>query len=71
MDWRAKALCKGADPRLFYPPGNTSLIVKAVCGGCPVRHQCLSDAVRGDEYGIWGGTDRTQRQRLSVAVTVQ
>jgi WhiB family redox-sensing transcriptional regulator len=29
---------------------------KALCGGCPVRRQCLAAALdRAEPWGVWGG----------------
>ncbi len=29
---------------------------KMMCGGCPVRRQCLAAALeRGEPWGVWGG----------------
>ena len=42
---------------------------KAVCAGCPVRQQCLDEALkfsttRQDCCGIWGGLTWKERQKL-------
>ena len=48
MDWRHNAVCRGEDPELFFPVGNSgpalAQIAKAklVCNRCPVSSQCLS-----------------------------
>ncbi|MEW1955698.1 WhiB family transcriptional regulator [Terrabacter sp. NPDC080008] len=38
---------------------------RMVCGGCPVRQQCLDHALRVPEtFGIWGGTTPTERAQM-------
>jgi WhiB family transcriptional regulator, redox-sensing transcriptional regulator len=64
--WAAHALCIGADPELFFPPGDGPAIeARRICGMCPVRGQCLAYAVTADEpFGIWGGLDPHERENL-------
>lgn len=62
------------DPEFFYPEahnGNDAEYLtkvadaKAVCEACPVRGECLSDAVsRREPFGIWGG--KTTRERRAI-----
>lgn len=70
-DWRDDAACRDEDPDLFFPIGTTGPALmqeaeaKAVCGRCPVREPCLRWAVEaGQDLGIWGGTNETERRRL-------
>lgn len=51
---------------LFFPPrGDQGVEARRICGGCPVRLQCLQGAVeRGEEYGIWGGLSEAERRPL-------
>lgn len=63
--WMERALCKGADPELFFPEqgedGKTAMALR-ICRRCPVRVNCLIWALRtGQDYGIYGG--KTPRQR--------
>jgi WhiB family redox-sensing transcriptional regulator len=38
---------------------------KRICSGCPVRAECLIDALEHrHEYGIWGGL--TERERRAI-----
>lgn len=38
---------------------------KAICRTCTVRDECLRFALdTSQEYGIWGGTDEKDRQRI-------
>jgi hypothetical protein len=36
----------------------------AVCKSCPLQASCLKEALAIDAHGIWGGTTRSQRNRL-------
>ena len=36
-----------------------------LCAGCPVRRPCLRYALStGQEFGIWGGYDESERRAL-------
>lgn len=44
-----------ADLWFAESPGQLE-IAKALCGGCPVKAECLAGAVRrGEPWGVWGG----------------
>ncbi|WP_460431661.1 WhiB family transcriptional regulator [Amycolatopsis echigonensis] len=39
--------------------------VKAVCMGCPVRTECLAEALDGRiNFGVWGGMTERERRAL-------
>lgn len=66
--WRAEALCRGADPELFFAEkgvGSTAAaaIVRVVCEPCPVREECLEAGLR-EQFGFWGGTSPRERRQL-------
>lgn len=46
-EWRSLAACAGMDTRAFFPPGHESVApdVEAACRRCPVRADCLADAL--------------------------
>lgn len=63
--WRQRAICPGEDPDVFFPAhGDPGTRARQVCARCPVRSDCLDDAIVNDEWGIWGGLDREQRRAL-------
>lgn len=69
--WTALASCATVDPELFFPDKGGSLLdAIAICAGCPVRLQCLDDALAYesqpgvDTYGVWGGLTAEQRKAL-------
>ena len=64
--WAARPLCVGADPEVFFPPGDGPAIeARHICAMCPVRGQCLAYAVTAEEqFGIWGGLDPHERENL-------
>lgn len=64
--WRDMAACLGMDTEIFFPrKGGTAEKAKEVCSGCPVRAECLDDALRlGDETGVRGGLTASDRRRL-------
>jgi len=64
--WAARARCADADPELFFPPGDgPATEARQICSQCPVRDDCLTYALdAGEQYGIWGGLDPTERRNL-------
>lgn len=60
------ALCKGQDPRLWFPSqGGSHERAKAVCQVCPARADCLDWAMQTNERnGVWGGTSPNERALL-------
>lgn len=68
--WQDQAACKGLGPALFYPGRGRQSDWEgaiAVCAGCPVKAECLEDALdrpRGDDFGIRGGMSERQRRLL-------
>ena len=40
-------------------------VAKKVCKGCPVRMECLADALDNQvEFGVWGGMTERERRAL-------
>ena len=71
MTWRDRAACRGQDPELFFPDGNTAPALlqteqaKAVCRRCEVAEACLKWAIEtGQDTGVWGGRSEGQRGAL-------
>ncbi|MEU5834540.1 WhiB family transcriptional regulator [Streptomyces diacarni] len=68
--WSLRAACRGIeDPDVFFPDGDAVLIeeAKGYCRGCPVRPECLIDAMdRGEAHGVWGGLDASERHPQHV-----
>ncbi len=71
--WRAWAECAGLDTEIFYPEPltpDTKADAKAVCARCPVRLDCLAEAIAANEpFGIRGGL--TPRERRSLLRRLQ
>ena len=69
--WTERAECakpneNGADrsPLFFSSSGLDIRAAKRICGECPVRRECLSDALEhGDRFGVWGGVDYHELRR--------
>ena len=78
--WRDDAVCRDADPDLFFPVGTTGPArsdvdeAKRICRACPAQTQCLSWALdHGGTDGVWGGTTADERRvirRLSSRMTM-
>lgn len=65
QDWTARASCDSADPDELFVTGAAQNRAKAVCLGCPVRTECLSDALDNRvEFGVWGGMTERERRAL-------
>ncbi len=64
-DWPARAACRGIDPDVLFVQGAAQNRAKTVCFGCPVRTECLADALdNGVEFGVWGGMTERERRAL-------
>lgn len=64
-DWTLRAVCVGGDPDALFVTGAAQRDATKVCQACPVRLECLADALDNQvEYGVWGGM--TERQRRAV-----
>lgn len=63
-DWTLQAKCRGLADALF-PDAAAQKRARGVCSGCPVRSQCLAEALDNRiEWGVWGGM--TERERRSL-----
>jgi len=67
--WWDRAMCKDADPRFFFPEGtlrNSYKVARQYCSICPVKAQCLKDALsHPDTFGMWGGTTQNEREAIN------
>ncbi|HWG24970.1 WhiB family transcriptional regulator [Actinospica sp.] len=64
-DWTIVAGCRGMDPDELFVQGAAQNRAKVVCATCPVRTECLADALDNRvEYGVWGGMTERERRAL-------
>jgi len=64
-DWILRASCRTAPPDELFVQGAAQNRAKQVCMGCPVRTECLSDALdHRVEFGVWGGMTERERRAL-------
>jgi WhiB family redox-sensing transcriptional regulator len=71
----------GLSPDAWYQEGGPaetanrqSAAALAVCGGCPVRQECLELSLRNwtvGQHGVWGGTVPAERERLRAGRVAQ
>lgn len=65
QDWTTRAACRATDPDELFVQGAAQNRAKAVCSGCPVRTECLADALDNRvEFGVWGGMTERERRAL-------
>ena len=63
--WRERGSCKGSNPDALFIKGAAQNRAKTVCFGCPVRSECLADALDNRiEFGVWGGMTERERRAL-------
>ena len=68
-DWRGSALCAQVGGDLWFPDkGENAVDAKRVCARCPVRRECLDEALTrcswDDQYGVRGGLSPRERDRI-------
>ena len=57
--------CKTSDTELFFAEAPAAIAqAKSICQTCPIRMQCLIDAINRNEFGIWGGTTDEERELI-------
>ncbi|GAA4903371.1 WhiB family transcriptional regulator [Streptomonospora salina] len=60
-----RALCREVDPDALFVQGAAQNRAKLICRGCPVRTECLAEALDGRiEFGVWGGMTERERRAL-------
>lgn len=63
--WTTRAVCANQDPDLLFVTGAAQRDAARMCHGCPVKLECLADALDNQvEFGVWGGL--TERQRRAI-----
>jgi WhiB family redox-sensing transcriptional regulator len=58
--------CAGTDPEVFFPRVGdhyNAALARRICARCPIMAECREQHL-DEQYGIWGGTNGRQRQRL-------
>ena len=62
--WATRGACVSMDPDGFFVQGAEQHAVKAACGACPVRTECLAAALDNRvDFGVWGGMPERERRR--------
>src|SRR5689334_20900499 len=64
-DWPSLAACQSGDPDALFVQGAEQNVAKRICRSCPVRYECLADALDNRiEFGVWGGMTERERRAL-------
>lgn len=64
-DWESLGACRTGDPDALFVTGAEQKFAKRICSGCPVRHECLAEALDNRiEWGVWGGMTERERRAL-------
>lgn len=65
VHWQARAACNEVEPDSLFVQGAAQREVRSVCQACPVRLECLADALDSrTEFGVWGGLTERERRAL-------
>jgi WhiB family redox-sensing transcriptional regulator len=63
--WTMSAMCQQSSPDELFVRGAEQHKAKMVCAACPVRTECLAEALDNNiEWGVWGGL--TERERRAI-----
>ena len=68
--WTRHAACADVALDVFFPtPGHRTTAALAICGRCPVRQQCLDEAIADEQldHGVRGGMSVKARQAARKA----
>lgn len=63
--WATEAACRDCEPDALFVRGAAQRSARMICYQCPVRIDCLVDALDSNSsFGVWGGI--TERERRAV-----
>ncbi|WOQ17609.1 WhiB family transcriptional regulator [Raineyella sp. W15-4] len=63
-DWAVHANCGGRFDELFAE-GAAQRKARGICMGCPVRVECLAEALDNRiNWGMWGGLTERERRKI-------
>jgi WhiB family redox-sensing transcriptional regulator len=63
--WQKFAECRNDDLDAMFVAGAAQNLAKETCYSCPVRLDCLADAMENrEEFGVWGGMTERERRKL-------
>lgn len=61
---QSRAACR-SDPDAMFVDGKEQHLAKEVCTPCPLRPECLAEALQYRiEFGVWGGMTERERRAL-------
>lgn len=65
--WHEDAACRTADPEELFADSTGQNRAKAICTGCPVRTECLAEALDNRiEWGVGAECDRKGAQSTAA-----
>lgn len=71
MPPKQRVPCQETDPDLWFPVGDSGPAqrqteqAKVLCRQCPIRQECLDNALSNRiDYGIWGGFSPAERRAI-------
>lgn len=63
--WIKQGACRLTDPDELFVQGAAQNRAKTICRRCPVRTECLADALDNRiPFGVWGGMTERERRAL-------
>lgn len=63
--WTSRAACRSGAPDDLFVMGAAQRSARVVCARCPVRLECLVDALdHRIDFGVWGGMTERERRAL-------
>lgn len=63
--WATRAACAGIAPDRLFGKGAEQRDARSICFSCPVRMECLVEALETESvFGVWGGLTERERRAL-------
>jgi len=63
--WAAQAACATVEPDQLFGKGAEQRDARSLCFACPVRMECLAEALNSESsFGVWGGLTERERRAL-------